>query len=239
MNVEIGDDKEPTPDPAYPPIQRVLKDVMAAVDPVGKDSENREQHFRFRGIDAILNEAAPELAKFGVIPIPRVVGEPRWEFVTTTKGKQSTACRLVVEYRFYGPAGDYLPAIVPGEAWDTGDKATSKAMSVAYRTALIQVLAIATGEPDPDEETYERGAPQGAREQTQQPPPQRTAGANAVASVAQKLGLGPQQVYEWFQRKYGYAYQQAKDDVLIDFASFMEDNPPGAAPGADSGEPPF
>lgn len=229
---------EPAPDPQAPPIQRVLKDVMAAVDPVGKNSQNKEQHFRFRGIDAVLNEVSPELARFGVVPVPRIVGEPRWEVVSTSKGKPSTACRLVVEYRFYGPAGDHIAAIVPGEAWDVGDKATSKAMSVAYRTALIQVLAIATGEPDPDADTYERGAPQAAN--GRQAPPQRTAGANAVATVAQKLGLTPQNVWVLFQQKYGYAYQQASDDVLIDFASALEDNPPGTVDARpNSGEPPF
>lgn len=216
-------EQEQTGVDGHAPVQQVLREVMAAVGPVGKDSENKEQHFRFRGIDAILNEVSPELARFGVVPVPRIVGEPRWEFVTTTKGKQSTACRLVVAYRFYGPAGDHLEAIVPGEAWDTGDKATSKAMSVAYRTALIQVLAIATGDPDPDEETYERGAPQAAQ------PPQRTAGGNAVADVAQKLGLQPAAVHAWFKEKYGYEYRRATDEALFVFAAFMEDNPPEPA----------
>jgi hypothetical protein len=39
---------------------------------------------------------------------------------------------------------------------DSGDKATAKAMSVAYRTALLQVLCLPTDEPDPDSHTYER-----------------------------------------------------------------------------------
>src|SRR5690606_34079164 len=43
-----------------------------------------------------------------------------------------------------------------GEAMDSGDKATSKAMSVAFRTALIQALALPTDEPDPAESTYQR-----------------------------------------------------------------------------------
>jgi hypothetical protein len=55
-----------------------------------------------------------------------------------------------VLYRFHGPAGDFLDAESVGEASDSLDKATSKAMSVAYRTALIQALTLPTGDPDPD-----------------------------------------------------------------------------------------
>jgi hypothetical protein len=43
-----------------------------------------------------------------------------------------------------------------GEAFDMGDKATAKAMSVAYRTCLLQALTIPTDDPDPDESSYEQ-----------------------------------------------------------------------------------
>ena len=39
---------------------------------------------------------------------------------------------------------------------DGGDKATAKAMSVAFRIALLQALALPTSEPDPDSTSYER-----------------------------------------------------------------------------------
>jgi hypothetical protein len=45
---------------------------------------------------------------------------------------------------------------VPGEAFDSGDKATAKAMSVAFRIALLQGLSLPTDETDPDAQTYER-----------------------------------------------------------------------------------
>src|SRR5690606_2912843 len=46
-----------------------------------------------------------------------------------------------------------------GEALDSGDKATAKAHSVAYRTFLLQALTIPTHEPDPDESSPERSTP--------------------------------------------------------------------------------
>jgi hypothetical protein len=66
--------------------------------------------------------------------------------------------QVEVTYTFYGPEGDSFTAKVPGEAMDVGDKATSKAMSVAYRTVLIQALNLPTGDPEPDSSDYERSS---------------------------------------------------------------------------------
>jgi hypothetical protein len=44
---------------------------------------------------------------------------------------------------------------VCAEAIDSGDKSTAKAMSVAYRTALLQALTLPTDEKDPDHDQYE------------------------------------------------------------------------------------
>ena len=46
------------------------------------------------------------------------------------------------------PDGDLYVSSV-GEAFDAGDKATPKAMSVAYRTMLLQTLCLPTGEVEP------------------------------------------------------------------------------------------
>ena len=55
---------------------------------------------------------------------------------------------------------DVLNSVGPviGEGMDSGDKSSAKAMSVAYRIALIQLLAIPTGDRDPDHDVYERAA---------------------------------------------------------------------------------
>jgi hypothetical protein len=66
---------------------------------------------------------------------------------------------LKVSYTFIGQANDTIETIVLAEAMDSGDKAVSKAMSVAFRTALLQSLALPTDEPDPDTSSYERSVP--------------------------------------------------------------------------------
>lgn len=132
-----------------------LAAVMKDVDHVAKRDKNEHQRFMFRGIDAVLNAVGPVLRKHGVIVVPDVVGQS-YEIVQTTTGKPATACRVQVAYTFYGPEGDNIRSTVIGEAWDAGDKAAPKAMSVAFRTALLQALALPTDEPDPDTQVYER-----------------------------------------------------------------------------------
>lgn len=142
-------------------VQQALSKVMADVGAVGKDSQNQQQGFRFRGIDAVVNAVSPAFRRHGIIAVPRVLNVDR-ETVTTNRGGTMAVVHLLVEYRFYGPAGDSVSAVVAAESFDSGDKATAKAMSVAYRTALLQVLCLPTDETDPDQHTFERadvGAP--------------------------------------------------------------------------------
>lgn len=137
------------------PIHAVLHDVMVDVQAVPKSDRNTQQGFEFRGIDAIINAVGPAFRTHHVVVIPLAV-ETRYRDVTTAKDKPARECMVMVTYRFYGPAGDFLDVQVPGEALDMGDKGTAKAMSVAYRIALIQALCLPTGDHDPDQDTYER-----------------------------------------------------------------------------------
>jgi len=133
---------------------------MEAVQAVRKDSKNQVQRFNFRGIDAVMNAVGPALRKYGVTILPEDVDVHRSNG-TTSNGKQTAEVVLKVTYRVYGPGGDSIHGRVAAEAMDFGDKAIAKAMSVAYRTFLLQALTIPTDEPDPDSESYERGVPSG------------------------------------------------------------------------------
>jgi len=141
-------------------IVQLLNDVAAQVGAVGKSGRNTQQGYSFRGVDAVVNAAFPALRKHGVLITPNLRSH---HYSTVEVGKNRTPMAHVVvevEYTFHGPAGDTIVCSAPGEAMDSGDKATPKAMSVAYRTALLQALTLPTDEPDPDEDTYERSHPQ-------------------------------------------------------------------------------
>lgn len=138
-----------------PTVIQVLSECMAAVQAVGKSDRNQQQGYNFRGIDAVINAVGPVFRKHGVVPVP-MLEKATYRDVQTSTGKPSRECTVQVRYRFHGPAGDYVDAVVPGESMDFGDKGTPKAMSVAYRIALLQLLTIPTHEPEPDASTYER-----------------------------------------------------------------------------------
>jgi len=138
-------------------IQAALALVMADVREVAKKDRNESQRFNFRGIDAVVNAVGPALRAHNVVVMPHVE-DFNYGTVTSSGGKAMGHVTIKVRYRFTGPAGDYLDSVVMGEAMDIGDKATPKAMSVAFRTALLQALALPTDDIDPDAESYERSA---------------------------------------------------------------------------------
>jgi ERF superfamily protein len=137
-------------------IQDCMAKVMGDVREVAKNDVNQAQHFTFRGVDAVVNAVAPALRRYGVIVTPART-EVSYQPFVTGKGSQMMCARVLVTYRFTGPGADFMEAQVAGEAFDSGDKATAKAMSVAFRTALLQALALPTDDLDPDAETYDVG----------------------------------------------------------------------------------
>ncbi len=140
------------------PVHAALSAVMGDVQAVRKGDRNEAQGFRFRGVDAVVNAVGPALRAHGVIVLPRVLAR-HTETYQTSKGATMRNVAVEVEYTFVGPDGSTLTCSTVGEAADAGDKATPKAHSVAFRTALLQALCIPTDEPDPDASTHERAAP--------------------------------------------------------------------------------
>jgi hypothetical protein len=137
-------------------IQDRLIGVMRDVGAVQKNDRNNAQNFAFRGIDAVINAVYPALIKNGVIVVPTIEKDEYSSIEIGAKRTNMGHARVTVAYTFYGLEGDSITARVSAEAMDAGDKATAKAMSVAMRTALLQTLALPTGETDPDATSYER-----------------------------------------------------------------------------------
>lgn len=201
-------------------IYAALAAVMADVDHVAKRDRNEHQRFLFRGIDAVVNAVGPVLRKHGVIVVPDVESVD-YETVQTTGGKPSTACRVLARYTFYAGDGSSVSARVAAEAWDSGDKAAPKAMSVAFRTALLQALALPTDEPDPDAATYEReaqAAPAPARRMsrpatvTTLPTAASAPQVTAVNAVMTTLGIADRESkLAWLAAELGRPITSSKD----------------------------
>lgn len=132
--------------------------VMAAVRVVGKDSYNKEQHFRFRGVDAVVEAVGPALREHGVTVLPKKIRKIKTVEYESKRGGRMVNKQVTVQWEVRGPGGDTFTGESVGEAADVGDKAVTKAQSVAYRVFLLQALCIPTGDADPDASSHERAS---------------------------------------------------------------------------------
>ena len=136
-------------------IHELIPKVMAEIGSIGKDNTNKQQGFKFRGIDDVYNTLHPILAKHGVFSVPEVLSEVHEERKTKSGG--ALIYRIYkIRYTFYAPDGSSIFCIVIGEGMDSGDKAGNKAMAIAHKYAYLQVFSIPTAEEkDPDAQSHE------------------------------------------------------------------------------------
>jgi hypothetical protein len=139
-------------------VAAALSAVMGDIQKIGKDQAvtSGPARFNFRGVDDVMQAVGPALRRHGVIFAPTRIVSIEHERYETAKGSPMDGVTVVVEYTITGPASDTMTAAAAGQAADSGDKAVPKAMSVAYRTVLLQALCIPTGDPDPDSSVHQR-----------------------------------------------------------------------------------
>lgn len=145
----------------YSAICRVIFDLSH--EGIAKNNRNQQQGYNFRGIDDVYNVLSPLLARHELCVLPRVISR---EVTEKTNAKGTTLFYTVVHVEF-----DFVSAVdgskhtvaTVGEAMDSGDKSSNKAMSAAYKYAAFQAFAIPTeGDNDADATTHEvatRSAP--------------------------------------------------------------------------------
>lgn len=132
---------EPAPEGAAPAdtprlfaaINSVMRDTM----PVGKNQQNTQQNYKFRGIDDVMSAMAGPMRTHGVFILPNVASHRQ-----ERRGEKMTHTMIKMRYRIYGPAGDCLVAEVPGEASDFADKSTNKAQSAALKYLLFTLFML-------------------------------------------------------------------------------------------------
>lgn len=138
-------------------IHELLPKIMAEVGTIAKDRKNAQQGFMFRGIEDVYKHLQLLMAKHGVTALPEVLDIQREER-QTAKGGTMFSTILRVKYTFFAGDGTNCSATVAGEGMDSGDKATSKAMSIAHKNCLLQAFMVPTEDAvDPDRETPELG----------------------------------------------------------------------------------
>jgi len=139
-------------------IYKAINAVQTELSTIGitKDHTNSQgSGYKFRGIDDVYNAISPLLAKHGLCILPRVLTR---ECVERSSKAGAALFYVTVEVEFdFVSAEDGSKHTVKtfGEAMDSGDKATNKAMSAAYKYAAFQAFSIPTeSDNDADASTH-------------------------------------------------------------------------------------
>lgn len=145
---------QPVPD-VYRGICQVAKAISR--DGVSKGARNQQQGYSFRGIDDIYNALSALLSGADLCILPRMLSRSHEE--RTTKDGKGVLFYVTVQADFdfvSARDGSKHTVTMYGEAMDSADKATNKAMSAAYKYCCMQTFCIPTEgmADDPDATTH-------------------------------------------------------------------------------------
>jgi hypothetical protein len=143
----------PLPD-VYRAICQVAKEISR--DGIAKGRRNEAQGYGFRGIDDVYNALSALLAGADLCVLPRMLSRTQEER-PTAKGGVLFYVTVHAEFDFVSARDASQHTVMMfGEAMDSADKATNKAMSAAYKYCCMQVFCIPTeGMADADATTPE------------------------------------------------------------------------------------
>jgi hypothetical protein len=197
-------------------VYQLIASVSAEIaqDGISKSRKNQQQGYSFRGIDDVYNALAPVMARHGLVILPRILSR---ELTERSSSKGGVLFSVVVEAEFdfvSSHDGSKHTVKTYGEAMDSADKATNKAMSAAYKYAAFQTFCIPTeGDNDADAvthviqrahvvdmEAYEAEHLPGLREAA-------LAGQETLAAAFGKIAKSPEKAAFW--QKHGASLKSA------------------------------
>src|SRR3954451_14257511 len=119
---------------------------------IAKSHVNEADEYNYRSIDDVLDRLAPLLAKHRLCVLPRALD--RTEVERRDDGQQSlfhVSLKVAFTLTSVDDGSNHIVEAY-GEALDASDKATAKAMSAAYKSAMLQTFCIpVAGTEDPDQ----------------------------------------------------------------------------------------
>ncbi|MFF0904039.1 UNVERIFIED_CONTAM: ERF family protein [Kocuria sp. CPCC 205316] len=211
---------------------QALARVMEELPAIGKENKS-QQGYNYRGIEQITAHAQRLFGKYGIVFVPHVQERKTVDLVVN--GKPWTEEQLHVGYTVYGPGGitDKIEVgPVLGLGRDNSDKGANKAITQAYKYALLQTLCISDAKDDADSDH--------AHEADPEPPTVDLWNTIKAAglSKAEKAAL----MENW---KADYSFgpgkvpltKQTELTTLID--SFVGTDPDEPVPALKAGEEPF
>ena len=134
-------------------IYKKMADVMADTMPVEKNGYNQAQKFAFRSIDDTVASVRKALVANNVAVLPEVLNVEKTTYQTKS-GSTMNVADVLVAYTFVAEDGSSVVTSMAGQAADSGDKALSKALSMAFKYLCFQTFLCGT-DGDPDAEIVE------------------------------------------------------------------------------------
>lgn len=129
-----------------------MADILEDIGAIAKNRTNTQQNFMFRGIDDVYNAINPLFKKHRVFMTGKVIERSREERPNKKGDGVNIWTLLLIEWTYHAEDGSSVTSVSQGEAMDSGDKGSNKAMSVSQKYSIIQTFAIPLeeGNPDPD-----------------------------------------------------------------------------------------
>lgn len=177
-----------------PDVYRAICQVATVIskDGITKSKKNEQQGYKFRGIDDVYNSLSAVMAGAGLCILPRMSDRTHQER-STKSGSLLFYVTVRADFDFVSSKdGSKHTVTMYGEAMDSADKATNKAMSAAYKYACLQVFCIPTeGMGDADATTHEVYPPPGSDKAAQEVARQKIDGLRPLLNGASDGDLVP------------------------------------------------
>lgn len=135
-----------------PHVYQAINQIVRAfsVSGIAKRHTNAIEQYQYRSIDDLLNRLGPLLARSGLCVLPRVLRREA-EDRAGEAGALLVSVRLLVAFDLVSARDGSRHVIRAwGEALDQGDKGTAKAMSAAFKGAMLQLFCIPVRSADAD-----------------------------------------------------------------------------------------
>ena len=182
-----------------PHVYQAIAEIQGELAKVGIAKSRRNTQgsgYNFRGIDDVYAALSPLLSAHKLVVIPRVVQRE----VIERQSKNGGALFYVTvhaEFDFVSALdGTTHTAATFGEAMDSSDKATNKAMSAAYKYAAFMTFAIPTeGDNDADASSPEVAV----REEPRRVEPITDSQRDLIATLAPAAGKTLQEICEAYR----------------------------------------
>ncbi len=127
-------------------IYQRINGVMSEVDYIEKEKKQVNGMYRFVSHDAVSAKLHPFLAKYGIVIIPNIV-----ELVQEAN---RTTCKLEVSFVNIDKPDDRFSVFYYGYGLDSQDKGIGKAVSYAFKYAMLKTFCLETGDdPETDVKT--------------------------------------------------------------------------------------